>query len=42
MSKARYGDRDVKRAGIDLDPIALAVYDPLPRGWDNGATVAGI
>ena len=40
--KARYGDRDVKRASIDLDPDTQAVPDPVPRRWDNGATVTGI
>jgi hypothetical protein len=42
MSKARYGDRDVKRAGIDLDLTAQAVCNPLAWRWDNCATVAGI
>jgi hypothetical protein len=40
--KASYGDRDVKRASIDLDLDAHAVPDPVPRTWDNGATVTGI
>jgi glycine/D-amino acid oxidase-like deaminating enzyme len=41
-SKASYGDRDVKRASIDLDLDALAVPDPVPGGWDNGAAVTRI
>lgn len=31
MSKASYGDRDVKRVSVDLDLTAHAVSDLLPR-----------
>jgi hypothetical protein len=42
VTKARYGERDVKRVSIDLDLTAQAVADAVPRRWDNGATVTGI
>jgi hypothetical protein len=41
-STARYGDRDVARASIDLDLTAQAVPYSIPGRWDNGAAVTGI